>query len=110
MTDYIETKNPYKLSTDYHRLFALLVAGYEVAGWADSRIFAPDVTREICSAVRYKKKAVWIGVPGITYMSICPFQIDEKWCNKEGLSEEEIFCRFAGGINFAFIDPKEVVS
>jgi len=109
---YIETKNPYELSTDYHRLYALLVAGYEVTGWADSRHMGDKcpVIRTACSARRHREKTIMIGYPGGGLLSIYPFEVDEGWCNKTGMTEEEIFCRLAGGINFAFIDVPEVQS
>ena len=107
MNDYIETKNPYKLSADYHRLFALL-AGYEIVGWADDHPMGDQfpTMRVACSAKRYREKTIGIGYPGRSLLSIYPFEVDEGWCNKTGRTEEELFVLLSGGISFAFIDPE----
>ena len=91
---------PYPLSTDYEELFNRISEGDKVAAFVDYKFDREDAHtfRDVCEVRRDGPYRITIGVRGMSYGSIYPF-------NEEGGPEKEMFIRHCASMNLGWVKP-----
>lgn len=90
----------YQLSTDFERLFDLLVEGREAVGFVDCDMGTGKVWRDVCTIRRIEEYRIIASCRGITYLSVDPWLKEDS-----ALSEREIFCGMCKAANLEWVEP-----
>jgi hypothetical protein len=97
-----KTVEDYKLSSDYGTLLRLICEGKVIAAFTDYRLSADsehgDVARDICSVQRRGPYQIKIGVRGMEYAGLYPF-------NKKDGPEHDLFVQMCSTLNLKWIEP-----
>lgn len=97
--------NPYKLSTDYKRLFDLISKGYEIACWVDY-----EECRDVAKALRFEYANdesnpidIEVQVRGIRYGGVSTWK-----AKRRQMSVEQLFTEMCQRLKLEYIDPENV--
>ena len=86
----------YKISRDYENLFELICKGFIVAAFVDYKFSDGQLARDICKIQRLEEWRIMIGVRGMSYGDIYPFDADHG-------TELEVFKRNCERMNLEWI-------
>lgn len=89
----------YQLSTDFDRLFDLLLEGQEVLGFVDYAGGGEKPWRDVCRIRRLEGYRIIASCRGLTYFSVDPWLKDDS-----AFSEREIFCGMCKEANLEWVD------
>lgn len=89
----------YQLSTDFDRLFDLLLKGQEILGFVDYDGGGGKPWRDVCRIRRLEGYRIIASCRGITYFSVDPWLKEDS-----ALSEREIFCGMCQDANLEWVE------
>lgn len=90
----------YQLSTDFERLFDLLLEGQEVVAFVNYDGGGEQPWRDVCRIRRFEAYRILASCRGLTYFSVDPWLQEDS-----ALSEREIFCGMCKGANIEWVEP-----
>jgi hypothetical protein len=93
-------KSPYKLSTNYTELYALICEGHEIPCFVDYSFRDDDLVkyRDVCRVRRRAEFDISFGARGIGYGDI------SSWHKEQGSREIDIFVELCKSLNVEFIE------